>query len=213
MRGWLVLLLGGIAMAASFAAFTVEPKGDQEVDLTTGITTLPQGGRLIDNDSGVALEAALIRYKEGEFVEAEEARLSRNDLRFRVGKLEYLVEQKEVRLSGGVTFSSDFLEGLKADRGVLFMADDVAVLEGGVRSTSPAFEAQRLVADTREGLVLLVGDFRYEDPALGLVLRGKGESARLLITFVQGKEPEATTEVPAKVRSRLEAYLAEAEPN
>jgi hypothetical protein len=33
-----------LALAARFAAFSVEPAGPQRVNLDTGVTTLPQGG-------------------------------------------------------------------------------------------------------------------------------------------------------------------------
>ncbi len=207
MRGVWILVLLLPALAARFAAFTVEPAGDQVVDLATGVTTLPEGGRLVDAERGISLEAAYIEYKEGEFVRAKKARLVQGDLRFQAGRLEYDVESEQVVLEEGVFFSSKRLKGLRAPRGVLYLKDQVAVLTGGVRSESPAFEAEQMVADTQEGLVLLVGSFRYQDPELGITLKGQGPTAQLLLRFLQDGEVEAETEVPAEIYVRLSAYL------
>ncbi len=206
MRGVWVFLLLLPALAAPFAAFTVEPAGDQVVDLATGVTTLPDGGRLVDAERGLSLEAAYIEYKEGVFVRAKGARLFKEKLRFEAGRLEYDVARETVVLGEGVRFSSPHLSGLEAPRGVLYLKDGVAVLEGGVKSESPAFQAERMVADTREGLVLLLGAFSYQDPALGITLKGQGEDARLLLRFKE-EGVEAETEVPPEVLKRLFAYL------
>ncbi len=206
MRGVWVFLLLLPALAASFAAFTVEPAGDQVVDLATGVTTLPDGGRLVDAERGLSLEAAYIEYKEGVFVRAKKARLFREKLRFEAGRLEYDVAREAVVLGEGVRFSSPRLSGLEAPRGMLYLKDGVAVLEGGVKSEAPAFRAERMVADTREGLVLLLGTFSYQDPALGITLKGQGEDARLLLRFKE-EGVEAETEVPPEILKRLFAYL------
>jgi len=207
MRGVWILVLLLPALAASFAAFTVEPAGDQVVDLATGVTTLPDGGRLVDAEQGLSLEAAYIEYKEGEFVRAKKARLVHGDLRFEAGRLEYDVKTEQVVLEDGVYFSSKHLKNLRAPRGVLYLKDQVAVLEGGVRSERPAFEAEQMVADTKQGLVLLVGSFRYQDPELGITLKGQGPTAQLLLRFLKDGEVEAETEVPAEIYVRLSAYL------
>jgi len=207
MRLIAAFLTASLALAAGFAAFTVEPEGDQVVDLMTGVTTLPQGGRLVDAERGLALEAAYIEYKEGEFVKARDARLVRGDVRFRAGELVYRAGEERVVLSGGVSLTTPYLEGLSAPRGVLFLKDQVAVLEGGVKSERPEFSAPSLVADTAGGLVLLVGEFSYRDPELGVTLRGQGPEARLLLRFREDGEVEATTEVPEEVAARLLAYL------
>jgi len=206
MRGLGFLLLLGAAFAASFAAFSVEPAGDQVVDLTTGVTTLPEGGRLVDAERGIALEADWIEYKEGAFVRARGARLAHGDLRFEAGEIVYTAEEERVELGGGVRFSSRELKGLSAERGVLYLKDRVAVLLGGVEGEAPRLRARALVADLDEGLVLLLGPFRYEDPELGLVFEGKGEDATLLLRFVEGGV-EVETEVPPELKARLLAYL------
>ncbi len=209
MRSLALFLLFPLALAASFAAFTVEPAGDQVVDLTTGVTTLPSGGKLVDAERGLVLVAEYIEYKEGAFVRAKKARLDQNDVRFEAGALDYQVTADRVRLSGGVAFSAPFLKGLRADAGILFLKDGVAVLTGHVKSENPAFTASRLVADTRTGEVLLLGGFAYRDPGLGIELTGKGKDARLYLKFAEGREPEASTEVPPEVLKRLSAYPEE----
>ncbi len=209
MRSLALFLALGLALAAEFAAFTVEPAGDQVVDLTTGVTTLPSGGRLVDAERGLVLVADFIEYKEGAFVRAKKARLDQGKVHFEAGALDYRVAAGRVRLTGGVAFSAPFLKGLKADAGRLDLKARVAVLTGHVASQDPAFTARTLVADTRTGEVLLLGDFAYRDPGLGIELTGKGKDARLYLKLAEGKEPEARTAVPPEVLRRLTAFLKE----
>ena len=208
MRGFTAFLtLLGLSLAASFAAFTVEPAGDQVVDLETGVTVLPDGGKLVDAERGLELVADYIEYKEGEFVKAKNARLVRADVRFEAGELYYDVPAEVVDLKGGVLFSTDFLKGLKAPEGRLYLKDEVAVLWGGVESEDPYFRAERMVADTKGALALLLGEFVYKDAKLGITLRGKGKEARLLLRFLEDGEVEAETEVPRDILEKLISYL------
>ncbi|MEN3011218.1 MAG: hypothetical protein ABDI20_09740, partial [Candidatus Bipolaricaulaceae bacterium] len=64
------LVLIGLSLALRFAAFSVEPFGPQRVNLDTGVTILPQGGILTDNESGLRLKGGYVEYKEGSFVRA-----------------------------------------------------------------------------------------------------------------------------------------------
>ena len=58
---------------ADFAALTIRPNGPEELDLATGVTTLPEGGTVSYKDEGVTLSGTFIRYLEGEFIEIEGA--------------------------------------------------------------------------------------------------------------------------------------------
>jgi len=209
MRGVWILVFLLPALAASFAAFTVEPAGDQVVDLATGVTTLPDGGRLVDAERGLSLEAAYIEYKEGTFVRAKKARLLREDVTFKAGELYLDVPHEVVDLKEGVVFSAPFIQGLTAPEGRLYLKDEVAVLWGGVKSAKPAFQAEKMVAEIRESRVLLLGAFSYHDPKLGITLRGKGKEAKLLLRFLEDGEVEASSQVPEELYRHLLTYLKE----
>ena len=202
-----LLLLLGTALAAAFAAFTVEPAGDQVVDLATGVTTLPDGGRLVDAETGLALEAPFIAYQEGVFVRAKKARLTTEKVHFFAEKLDYDVKKGDARLEGEVRLDSPWIEGLRAPRARYYPGPGVAVLEGGVTAKKPDFTAKTLVADLKKRLALLLGEFRFTDPELGVVLKGKGEDARLLLVFDDEGRVSAETEVPKDVYERLVGFL------
>ena len=198
-----------VALAAAFAAFTVEPAGDQVVDLATGVTTLPDGGRLVDAETGLALEAPFIAYQEGVFVRAKKARMTTEKVHFFAEKLDYDVKKGVARLEGGVRLDSPWIEGLKAPRARYYPEPGVAVLEGGVAAKKPDFAAKTLVADLKKRLALLLGEFRFADPELGVVLKGKGKNARLLLVFDEKGGVSAETEVPEDLYKRLTAFLKE----
>lgn len=204
-----LLLPLGMALAAAFAAFTVEPAGDQVVDLATGVTTLPDGGRLVDAETGLALEAPFITYREGVFVRAQKARLTTEKVRFFTEKLDYDVKKGVARLEGGVQLDSPWIAGLRAPGGRYYPEPGVAVLAGGVAAKKPDFTAKTLVADLKKRLALLLGEFRFADPELGVVLKGKGEDARLLLVFDEKGRVSAESEVPEDVYKRLTAFLKE----
>jgi len=58
-----------LAAAQSFASFFVEANTTEEFDIVTGISELPDGGKVIDQESGVTIIGDHILYKEGEFIE------------------------------------------------------------------------------------------------------------------------------------------------
>ncbi len=148
------------ALAQGFAALTVNPKGEQQFDLNTGITTLPEGGEIVDAERGLTLSATFITYKENEFIEAEGGisegffgLLQAPELR-----LEYA--SNTISATGGISLSKDGL-ALTADSLTLDMASGVAVLVGNIKNTEPAFEAAAIVIKVGEGYALLASPFNY----------------------------------------------------
>ncbi|WP_240307633.1 hypothetical protein [Thermus caldifontis] len=106
--GRFLLALGiflGFSLGARFATFSVEPFGSQRVNLDTGITTLPQGGILVDNENGLRLKAGYIEYKEGSFVRARGAELLSEKETFVAQSLEHDIPKQEARFTG-LTFSN-----------------------------------------------------------------------------------------------------------
>lgn len=203
MKPWWILffLLSLIALASRFAGFEVRPKGNSELDVGTGIYTLPTGGTITDNQSGLVLEARYIQYKDGEFIRAQGAILRAKEGDFSASSLEYLQKPDTLRMSG-VRFSSQEFKALSAQQGLL-LSDDVLVLKGQVRSSEPVLEASTLVVDTAKSQALVLGAFTFRDGAT--TLRGNRPDSTLLLT-VSGGKVRANTRVPADVLNRLRPY-------
>lgn len=203
MKRWLILLtlLSLVASASRFAGFEVRPKGNSELDVGTGIYTLPTGGTITDNKSGLVLEARYIQYKDGEFIRAQGATLKAREGEFSANSLEYLQKPDTLRMSG-VRFSSKEFKALSAQQGLL-LKEEVLVLKGEVRSSDPALEASTLIVDTSKDQALVLGAFTFRDGAT--TLRGNRPDSTLLLTFGSGKV-RANTRVPVEVLNRLRPY-------
>ncbi|APD08398.1 MULTISPECIES: hypothetical protein [Thermus] len=192
MKRLLPLLFLGVALAARFATFSVEPFGPQRVNLDTGVTTLPQGGVLVDNENGLRLKGSYIEYKEGSFVRAKGVELLSGKETFVAQSLEHDIPKQEARFQG-LTFSNADFKGLKAERALALFGEDVVVLKGKVQAESPRLQAETLVVDLQGREALALGSFTYQEGKA--TLKGQGASARLHLRF-QGGKVVASTKVP-----------------
>lgn len=201
MRGAALALFLSLAVAARFAAFSVEPYGPQRVNLDTGVTTLPQGGVITDNENGLRLKGTYIEYKEGAFIRARGVELLSEQEAFRAEALEHDIPKQEARFTA-LLFSNPDFKGVRAERALALFGEDIVVLKGGVRAQSPDLEAEALVVDLKAREALALGRFTYREGRA--TLKGQGASARLFLRFTSGKV-QATTKLPEGAR-RLEAY-------
>lgn len=203
MKRWMVLLtlLSLVASASRFAGFEVRPRGNSELDVGTGIYTLPTGGTITDNKSGLVLEARYIQYRDGDFIKAQGATLKAREGEFAATSLEYLQKPDTLRMNW-VRFSSKEFKSLTAQQGLL-LKEDVLVLKGEVRSSDPVLEASTLVVDTAKDQALVLGIFTFRDGAS--TLRGNRPDSTLLLTFADGKV-RANTRVPPEILNRLRPY-------
>ena len=189
-----------LALAARFAAFSVEPAGPQRVNLDTGVTTLPQGGVLVDNENGLRLKAGYIEYKEGAFIRARALELLSAKETFRAQSLDYSIPKQEARFTG-LLFSNQDFANVRAELGHGFLSEEVLIAKG-VRAEKPALTAETLVVDLRRREALAAGSFTLVDGQR--TLKGTGPSARLLLRFGFGRL-RAETQVPQG--HRLLGYL------
>jgi hypothetical protein len=203
MKPLLVLLtfLSLVVFASRFAGFEVKPRGNSELDLGTGIYTLPQGGTITDNRNGLVLEARHIQYKDGEFIRAQGATLRSNEGTFSAASLEYQQRPDTLRMNG-VRFSSQQLRSIAAQQGLL-LGNGVLVLKGQVRSNDPALEASTVIVDTARDQALVLGAFTFRDGAT--TLRGTRPDSTLLLSFTDGRV-RANTRVPADILQRLRPF-------
>jgi len=207
-----LLLLAGLLLAAKFAALSIEPYGDSVYDLASGVTTLPQGGVIHDNENDLSIDASFIEYKEGEYIVAKQAKMVTEQVKFAASELKYLPAADEARLAGGVSLDSKDIKQLEAERGWVFLKDGVAVLAGEVKAAKPHLSAALLVADYQNGEVLLVAPYAYKDAELGVTLSGKNPKKPLYLKFeAKAKSVSASSKVPPKVAERLLAYVDKAQ--
>lgn len=205
--GWLLLLTFVLA-AARFAALSIEPYGDQVFDLTTGVTTLPQGGVIHDNQNDLSIDAKYVEYKEDVYLLARKASSATKDVRFQAEQLRYDLPKDTVQLEGGVVLDTPQVKELQAGSAWMFLKDGVAVLEGGVRAESPELEAEAMVSDYQSGAALLLAPYRYRDPQLGATLSGKNPDKPLYLEFdAETGAVRASSQPPKEVRTRLLGYV------
>ncbi|GEM86529.1 hypothetical protein [Meiothermus granaticius] len=195
------LLLASLALAARFVGFEVKPNGNSELDATTGVYTLNTGGTITDNKSGLSLVAKYIQYKDGEFIRAREARLRSRDGEFIAQSLEYQQKPDTLRMEV-VRYSSSTFKEITARQGLL-LGENVLVLKGQIRSSSPSLEAETVVVDADKNQALVLGNFTYKDA--GATLRGQKANSTLLLSFNGGKV-QASTKVPTNLLQRLQGY-------
>jgi hypothetical protein len=147
--------------AQGIAALTVNPKGEQQLDISTGITTLPEGGEVIDVERGLKLNATFISYKDGEFIEAKGCTSEGPFGLLEAPELRLEVATNTITATGGVSLTKDGL-ALSADSLTLAMDSSIAVLTGNIKNTEPAFEAETIVMKVGAGYALLTSPFSYQ---------------------------------------------------
>ncbi len=196
---WILL---GLALALRFASFSVEPFGAQRLNLDTGVTTLPQGGILTDNQNGLRLRTEYAEYKEGAFIRARGVELISGKEVFRAQSLEHDIPKQEARFTG-LIFANPDLRDLKADRALALFEEEIVVLKGRVSAQSPRLTAETMVIDLKGRQALLLGSFTYQEEGRA-TLRGQGPKARLHLRFQAGKV-QANSRIPPEAL-RLAPY-------
>ena len=205
----LLLLLAGTTWAATapFAALTVTPDGPQSYNITTGVTTLPKGGTVVDQDTGVTLHAGSLRYQEGTSIDAKKADVTGSFGELKAATLHIdipagtLVASGQVQLTRGALTLSASKVRYDANREVVDFA-------GPVKGTSPDFEADRVLLDASSGDVLLVGHYRYSSNLLTLTSPKAGGRLELHLHTVDGKPIyDAISDVSPALLARFSAEL------
>jgi len=196
-----------VAAAAPFAALTVTPAGRQIYDITTGITTLPDGGSVIDQDTGVRLDATELSYVDGSYIEANGATVEGTFGRVQAASVRIDVAKGTLSVPGETSLTRD---GLTITAAALQYdaSAQVAEFTGPVVGDQPSFHATGLLLDARTGDVLLVGPYSYQ--AGPITLTSPTHGGRLQLTFhdVDGRPVyDATTEVSKELLERFAGRL------
>ena len=202
----LTFLLVPLALAQTtpFAALQITPYGDQTVDLATGVTTLPQGGEIVDQESGVTLSGSLVTYKEGDYVEVTDAEVAGEFGSLTAPTVRLDTNAQTLEATGGVGFEGEGL-ALRSHTLVLYLEPDIAVAAGGLVSETPALEAAALLVDLQQNAALVVGPYRYENGPL--TLQSEAKDFLSLTWGAEETDFEASSTVDPALYTRLEPYL------
>lgn len=194
--------------ASAFANLTVVAFGDQEVDILTGITTLPDGGRLIDREHDLTLSASWMRFLEGDFVEAKEVEISGEFGVVSARAVTIDLAAEEVRATGAVRY-----EGPEwgIDAQAISYSEDLGlvVFEGPIRGEGIALEASAALFDVPSGTFLLAAPYRYADGPLELTSERPG--ALLSLQPLEGRPGElvASNRIEPQLLERVRPHLPE----
>ncbi len=199
------LLIFNSTFAQGFAALTVNPAGAQEYDLNTGITTLAEGGEIIDKERELVLNATFITYKEGEFIEAQGVTSEGPFGLLEAPELRLEVATNIITATGGISLSKDGL-ALTADDLTLDLGSKIAVLSGNIKNTEPAFDAAVIVIKLGSGYALLASPFNY---ANGLAAISQDQPGSLLqLKQLKNEDGTAKYNVSAKLDEAINTELS-----
>lgn len=212
--GWVFPVLAGIAaagvlagaLAIDFAALTIRATGRQMLDLVTGVTTLIDGGTVVDRTRNLRLEAAWLEYRENLFIRARNAVLINDQGRLVAPELRIDTRAETVVVVGGAEFTSATV-GLAAEYLHLNLSNNFVTAQGNVRTQGPAGRADTLIIDTDRRRVLMIGHVQVADPGRFRFTVNSPDGAVLLVYPVGSGRANATTVV---TRAEREAMLAQA---
>lgn len=190
----------------AFSGLTVIAFGEQEFDIVTGITTLPEGGQVVDREHGVTLTAESMRYREGDFVEAETVEVSGRFGTARSDRVSIDLATAVVEASGNVRFEREELRLLAAS---LRYDVDAAIVEfeGPVTGEGVELEAAAMLLDADSGSVLLIGPYRYQDELFELSSEREGALLSLTPAEDESGRMVASSRVDPELIDRLGPYL------
>ena len=203
LAGWLVI----VSAQAPFAALSINSVGPQVIDITTGITTLPQGGSVIDRDTGVTVAAAHIRYLDGAFIEATTVTVDGAFGSLRADNVRIEMSDSVLIATGNLTLQRAGLT-VTASELRYHALSSIAVFDGGVTGTEPAFQAERVLLDVVTGDVLLVGSYSFSSGLFTMTSPNAGGRLELRLHEVDGAIVyDAATDVSPDLLQRFSAHL------
>ena len=203
----LFALLSSLAWAGNFAALTIRPFGAQAFDLSTGVTTLADGGSVIDLENNVRMQGTFIRYLEGSFVELHEAEAEGSFGVLQAGLLHLDLETLVISASAEVRLQSDTTIDVQAESVHIHLSPDIAVVRGEVRGVAPQLQGASMLVDMAQRQALLIGPYHYNDGPVTLRSQREGELLSLQWGDAEAEGLVASTNVAEAMRSRLLAYL------
>lgn len=194
-----------VGNAQSFASFSVEPNTTEEFDIVTGISELPDGGKVIDQDSGITIIGENVRYKEGEFIEVIGATVDGNFGKMVAPEIAVDLVYNTLTAFGEVELITKNLVMNTTDL-YIYLDPSIIIAYDKVVSLDPPFESSGAVLDTFAQQGFLLPSYTYQD---GLFLL-RSETERLQLTWFsdnQGKIIfETTDDLDPEVVAKLDPY-------
>lgn len=190
-----------------FAALQVTPYGAQQYDLATGITTLPDGGQIIDQEVGAVLTGSFVRYLEADFIEIRDAAITLGSGSVTADEARLDLATLVLEARGQVIFQYADMT-LAAERLTAHLTPEVVVVTGDVVSEDPLLRTDALLLRLPARQALLVGPYTYRSGPLTLnaqtpddflTLRWEEEGDETVV--------DATTELDPELMTHLEPYL------
>lgn len=164
--GFCFAVLAGVFWAAAetinFSQLTVKPYGSQEFDISTGITTLPEGGDVIDTNTNLSLSGSFVRFEDGAFIEATEVTITGNFGTLQSSEVYLDLHSSTLDIPNALTFNRAELQ-LEAGAMKYHHEHGIAVFTGGVSGTVPPLQADTVMLDSVTGTMLLVGTYTFTD--------------------------------------------------
>ncbi len=197
-----------VSAHAQFAALTVTPAGAEVVDIATGVTTLPDGGTVVDKERGLTLQSAYIEFVENEYIATKQATVTGKFGSLSAPELTLDLVRNELWAQGEVVFVGSDIE-VRADRLTLYLDAEVARLSGHVTSRDPSFETDALLLNLEISGALLVSPYAFQNGPFTL----QQTSAGSLLQLRQDALPDGTyaynptTEVEAGLLQTLQPFL------
>jgi hypothetical protein len=204
-----VLLMSAVA-GAGVAELTVTAYGAQRFDLATGFTELPDGGEVVDQGTGVRLQAPWLRYAEGDLLEARDATVDGPFGRLTAPFVSVDLRVGRLEATGGVALENAAGHVLRADEIVFDAEAGWAEARGGVTGEAPTLAADVVWAHIDSGRLVLAAPYLYEDGPISL--RSDGPGAWLQLTPVRDADEvivdyDATTTLDEDVAQRVESEV------
>ena len=200
--GVVFLVALSVVSAQTFATLTVIPYGNQTFDLATGITTLTEGGEIVQAKTDLVLKAEYVRYLEGAFIEASGSTITGKFGQIQADKLYVDIQADRITSSGDVTLSYNDLF-IRTNQLQIFLEPDIAVLEGDVVSEKPEFTAASLVLDLNSEDALLLSPYEYKNTPFTL----KQQDAGGFLQLSRKESSEAATAGNYEAQTQVDAPL------
>ncbi|GHF47868.1 hypothetical protein HNQ07_002724 [Deinococcus metalli] len=201
----LAALFVGAACAVSFGGLTITPRGPQALNLDTGLTELPQGGKATDSRGQLTLDAQRMQFKPGAYLIASGVTLTtRQGGTLKAAQVRYDLAASTVTASGDVTYTDARLKALSAEKITLDVRTGFVVASGGVTADTPQLSGRVLVFDPATMQAVLGGPYSARQ---GTLNASGGANDRLLMVFGGNRVVRSSTEPDADGLARFLPYL------
>ncbi len=197
-----------LSVALAQGGLVIQANGDQETD-ENGVTTMNQGGTVIDNVNGITIKGSFIKVKDGAFLNATNATIiTAQKQSISASKIDWNIASDRMGLTGPLSVSTDEVKALSSGYAVAYPKAGIIVSPGGVTASSPMIRANSAVIDGKNHEAFLSGKYLFQEKG-----KTKLEGSMLWIKFdSKGKATSTKTgnSIPEGVKAK---YLGLLEKN